>query len=155
MHFSLSLTIQPILHKNMNKQIVESPHFCRPLSLTHTHTLCHTISFYLSLFLTLSLYFLTFPLSLPIYIACISVPPVVNFPSGPPLDIWSLGVVLFALLCGRLPFEGPSLSGDQPTEMQIRKNITRCRFTIDDRVSSEAKVRFFIYFFIHIRYMPN
>ena len=61
--------------------------------------------------------------------------------SGPPLDIWSMGVILFALLCGRLPFEGADLDGDQPMEIQVKRNILKCRYMIDDRIGHEAKVR--------------
>lgn len=59
---------------------------------------------------------------------------------GPPLDVWALGVILFALLCGRLPYEGPDLAGTKrPRDAVIRSRISKGQYKIEEGLSPEAK----------------
>lgn len=54
--------------------------------------------------------------------------------TGPPTDIWSSGVLLFALLCGQFPFRGSS-------DKDLYKKIMRCQLSFPDHmnVSKEAQ----------------
>jgi len=51
---------------------------------------------------------------------------------GPPADVWSLGILLFTMLCGRFPFRGS-------TEHDLFRSISRCQYTFPTHISSVSK----------------
>ena len=52
--------------------------------------------------------------------------------SGPPADIWALGVLLYALLCGKFPFRGQN-------DKELYSNIKTQELQFPDNVSPSAR----------------
>ena len=52
--------------------------------------------------------------------------------AGPPADIWALGVLLYALLCGRFPFKGQN-------DKELYQNICKQELPIQEHFSRGAR----------------
>ena len=52
--------------------------------------------------------------------------------AGPPADIWALGVLLYALLCGTFPFKGS-------TDKELYRHISQGKFHFPEQLSSASR----------------
>jgi MAP/microtubule affinity-regulating kinase len=68
--------------------------------------------------------------------------------AGPPADVWALGVLLFALLCGKFPFRGKD-------DKELYKKICKAELDFPDHLSVPTRNFLTKIFKINADHRPN